>query len=110
MPGFTTPTFTPTTNIWGWQATLPPVGPPSLTVLGNLSPGRRFINGLSVETVAANTSLGVANGSMFLMLPKSTDVRAGWMITGSPTHSDIIELATYPGCYWYVTGWQDIAR
>jgi hypothetical protein len=110
MSTYTSPTFNLAVNIWRWQATVPPSGPALITTVGNLTPGRRARIGFNSEETGTTPIFGYLAGVQWLLLPMSTDIRAGWMIGAGSSHSDIVQLPTYGGNYWGVIDVFDVAR
>jgi len=93
---YTIPTFNLICDLYtGPPGVIPPVGPARLTVLVNLSPGRRVMMPSAGFLVL-----------MEVLLPAGTDIRGGMSATGS----DIIELPQGSARYYKVLGVDDVAK
>ena len=105
MPVYTLPTFNLGVNIWRIATTVPPVGPPDVTALGNLSPGKR-------STLAAISGSDVPTGfdvfmMMYLLLPAGTDIRGGPQVDPA---QDLVEVPAGSGRYYVVEYVDDVAK
>lgn len=92
---FTLPTFNLSVNIWRGPVTVfPPPGGPALTVLCNLTPGRRVI--LEAGTTGIPT---------FILLPALTDIRSA-----RSGVADAVEVPAGTGRYYTVLWVDDVAK
>lgn len=96
MAVYVLPAFNLAVNIWRFGVLT--TAPPSVTALGNLSPGR--IVGIAPGKLSSTGS--PVQGGMWLRLPAATDVRDG----KAPAGADTIEVPAGSGRF-YTAGWVD---
>lgn len=89
MVAYVLPTFNLFCNIWHPPVVVPPVGPPTLTVMCNLALGRR----------TAEDAVGPPLG-MWLLLPALTDIRVG----------SVCEVPALSGRWYKVIGVDDAGK
>lgn len=91
---FRIPTFPLVVNIWRTPA-IPPVGPPAVITVGNLSPGRRTLGfGVGPSLV------------MELLLPAGTDIQCA----ANSVVPDAVEVPGGSGRFYKVFGVDDVAK
>jgi len=96
--GFRLPNFNVACNVWNNGPTIPPAGPPTFTVNGNLSPGKLTIS-------QKNAAGAFPQFTMLLRVPALTDLRGYNFATAS-----VLECPAASGRFyqcWYV---DDIAK
>lgn len=93
MP-FQIPAFNLAVNIWRTPA-MPPVGPPALVTVGNLTPGRRV-----------TADWNVFGMTMQLLLPALTDIRAA----PNSIPSDVVEVPAGTGRFYLVIAVDDMGK
>lgn len=98
---YVVPTFNLAFAIWRGPWAVPPVGPPALVGMCNLTPGRR---GNFTPVVPGVYAPGVA--LMFVLFPALTDVRDKLSATGA----DLVECPAGSGRYYGVIGVDDVAK
>jgi hypothetical protein len=92
---FTLPTFNLSVNVWH-RPHLPPADPPDLTIMGNLSRGRR------VTTLDNGGFAAASDIIMQLLVPKGTDLRD----TSQNVDPDVVEAPAGSGRF-YLAGQVD---
>lgn len=100
MP-FRVPTFNLLVNVFRAPWVVPPIGPPAITPLGNLTPGRRSQDPMEIYPGGTATWYW-----MFLLLPPLTDVRDKLNTGGG----DLVEVPAGSGRYYQVMAVDDVAK
>jgi hypothetical protein len=108
---FTLPTFNVSVNVWD-GALDPTVDPPDLTLLANVSLGRRIM--LFAD---ANCWFNPENGvalNMFIrimMVPAGTNIKGRWWnFTAGNSQSDWVEVPAGTGAFYKVLDVADMAK
>jgi hypothetical protein len=99
---FTIPAMPLSVKIWhAWTATVTVYAAPNVTTVGNLSPGKRIMSYGGMTNQPTKSQI-----PMELLLPKLTDIRAGW----NGAAPDMVEVPAGSRRFYYVWWVDDVAK
>jgi hypothetical protein len=101
---FSLPTYNLPVSIYT-GTTIPPVGPPRVSTVGNLAWGLRTMP-QRLTTNAATVSTSFSSATMLLLLPALTDIRPN----GITAVADTVEVPSGSGRYYFVLFVDDIGK